>query len=208
MRLRLAVRDLLICSWPIDPVSIERVAPGVLAPAPVDGRHLVSVVAIRFGAGRLGRVPTPRFSQLNVRTYLEDEGQTAVLFLRSYVTPGALPGILFGAPFRTARIHLEPGLVRAPGLGVRIPYRLGGPADPGELGGHERGLVEAGGVRRFTVERGPAEWRAAEPEGEVHARVLLALGLDPTGPPSLLYAGDTSFVTSLPPRSSASRSRR
>ena len=174
----------------------------------MDGRHLASVVAIRFGAGHVGRLPMPPFTQLNVRTYVEDEGETAVLFLRSYVTPGGLPGILAGAPFRPARIRFEPGLVRAKGLGVRIPFRIGEATHPGELGGHERGLFEAAGLRRFDVERGPAQWRAAEPDGEIAVPVLHALGLDPTGSPSLLYTEDTSFATSLPPRSSASRSRR
>jgi hypothetical protein len=208
VRLRLAVRNLLLASWPVDPAAIERVAPGGLAPATVDGRHLASVVAIRFGPGRLGRIPAPPFAQLNVRTYVEDAGEPAVLFLRSYVTWPALAGILAGAPFRLARIRFEPGLLRAKGLGVRIPFRVGEPTDPGELGGHERGLFEAAGLRRFDVERGPAQWRAAQPEGAIEVPVLHALGLDPAGPPSLLYAADTSFVTSLPPRSSASRSRR
>jgi hypothetical protein len=208
VRLRLAVRDLVLCSWPVDPAAIERVAPAGLAPAMVGGRHLVSVVALRFGAGRLGRVPTPPFSQLNVRTYVEHDGEPTVLFLRAYATAGGLAGILFGAPFRHARIHVEPGLVRAPGLGLRIRFRLGEPTDPGELGGHERGLFEAGGLRRFDVERGPAEWRAAEPDGEIEARVLAALGVDPAGPPNLLYATGAAFVTSLPPSSSASRPRR
>jgi len=38
--------------------------------------------------------------------------------------------------------------------------------------------------------------------------VLAALGVDPAGPPNLLYATGASFVTSLPPSSSASRPRR
>ena len=57
-----------------------------LEPALVDGRHLVSIVGLRFGGGRLGRLPVPRFTQLNVRTYVEWEGRTAVFFLRSYAT--------------------------------------------------------------------------------------------------------------------------
>jgi len=208
VRLSLPVIRLLLASWPVDPAAIERLAPGGLAPATVDGRHLASVVAVRFGAGRLGRLPSPPFTQLNVRTYVEDDGEAAVLFLRSYVTWAALPGILAGAPFRFARIRFDPGLVRAKGLGVRIPFRVGGPADAGELGGHEHGLFEAAGLHRFDIERGPAEWRSAEPAGEIEAPVLHALGLDPTGPPSLLYTEGTSFVTSIPPSSSSSRSRR
>jgi len=208
VRLRLAVRHLLLCSWPVEPDAIARVAPDGLEPATVDGRHLASVVALRFGPGRLGRLPSLPFCQLNVRTYVEDESGPAVLFLRSYVTWGALPGILFGAPFRPARIRVEPGLVRAKALGVRISFALGDPADAGELGGHERGIFEAAGLRRFDIERRPAQWRAARPEAEIEAPILHALGLDPVGPPDLLYAADTSFVTSLPPRSSSSRSRR
>lgn len=192
----------------MDPEAIARVGPGGLRPATVDGRHLASVVAVRFGPGRLGRLPTPPFSQLNVRTYVEDDGETAVLFLRSYVTWGALPGILGGAPFRFARLRVEPGLVYAKGLGVRIPFRVGEPTDAGELGGHEHGIFEAAGLRRFDVERGAAQWRAARPEGAIEVPVLHALGLDPAGPPDLLYAAGTSFVTSLPPSSSSSRSRR
>lgn len=208
MRVSLRVRELVLASWPVDPAAVARVAPAGLAPAAVDGRHLASIVAVRFGPGRLGRLPTPPFSQLNVRTYVEDEGGAAVLFLRSYVTAAALPAVLLRAPFRPARISMDTGLVDAPGIGVHIPYRLGAATDPGELGGHEQGIVQAGRLRRFTIERSAAAWRSAEPDGEIRAPVLAELGLDPTGPPSLLYASDTSFVTSLPPSSSASRSRR
>ena len=57
VRLRLAVHDLVLASWPVDPTAIRRAVGAGLRPAAVDGRHLVSVVALRFGAGRLGRLP-------------------------------------------------------------------------------------------------------------------------------------------------------
>jgi hypothetical protein len=207
VRLRLSVHDLVLASWPVDPAAIGRaVGPG-LPPATVDGRHLVSVAALRFGAGRLGHLPAPPFSQLNVRTYVEYGGWTAVFFLRSYVTSGGLPGILFGAPFKPARISVGPDRVEAPAAGVSLAFRLTDPFVPGELGEHELGLYEAGGLREFAVERGPAEWSAAEPTAPARADVLVSLGLEPAGEPSIVYASGASFSTELPSRS-ASRSRR
>ena len=200
MRLRLSVRQLVVASWPVAPEAVRRAVPAGLEPAPVDGECLASVVAVRFAGGRLGRVPVPPFSQLNLRTYVKADGEPAVLFLRSYVTPGGLPGILLGAPFRAARIRVREGSVRAPAAGVSLAFRVGGEADPGELGRHELGLYEAAGLKRFRVERGPAEWRSAEPAGEPRADGLFALGLDVAGPPRIAVAGETWFETDVPPR--------
>lgn len=193
MRLRLSARRLVVASWPVAADAVRTVAPPGLEPAPVDGQCLASVVAIRFGGGRLGRLPVPPFSQLNLRTYVEAEGEAAVLFLRSYVTPGGLPGILLGAPFRPARVRVREDAVRAPAAGLDLRFRVGGERDPGELARHELGLYEAAGLKRFRVERGPAEWRSAEPIGEARADGLLALGLDVEGPPHIAVAGETWF---------------
>jgi len=207
VHLRLPVKDLLLTSWPVPPAEIGRAVGAGLRPARVDERHLVSVVALRFGAGRLGALPVPPFSQLNVRTYVEHEGRTAVFFLRSYVTAGGLGGILFGAPFKAARIRLARDRVEAPSAGVSLAFRLTGPTEPGELGRHEVGLYEAGGLREFTVERGPADWWTAEPTAPVRADVLLSLGFETAGEPTLVYASGASFATEVPSRA-ASRSRR
>jgi hypothetical protein len=102
---------------------------------------------------------------------------------------------------------VRPDAVRAPSVGVDLAFRLGGTAQPGELGGHETGLFEAGGLKTFRVERGPAEWRAAEPVEPVRADVLLALGFEVAGPPSVFYAAGASFSTEVPSRS-ASRAAR
>ena len=200
MRLRLSVRRLVVASWPVAADDVRAVAPPGLEPASVDGECLASVVAVRFGGGRLGRVPVPPFSQLNLRTYVEADGDPAVLFLRSYVTPGGLAGILLGAPFRPARVRVREDGVRAPAAGVSFAFRVGGETDPGELGRHELGLYEAAGLRRFRVERGPAEWRRAEPVGDARADALLALGFDVAGPPRIAIAGETWFETDVPPR--------
>jgi len=200
VRLRLSVRQLVAASWPVAPEAIARVAPAGLEPARVDGRFLASLVALRFGGGRLGGLPVPPFSQLNLRTYVEADGEPAVLFLRSYVTPGGLPGILLGAPFRAARIRVRDDSVRAPAAGVSLTFRLGAETDPGDLGRHELGLYEAAGLKRFRIERGPADWRSATPVGDQRADGLLALGFEVTGPPRIATAGETWFETDVPPR--------
>jgi hypothetical protein len=135
---------------------------------------------------------------------VEADGEPAVLFLRSYVTPGGLAGILLGAPFRpAARVRVREDAVRAPGAGIDLRFRPGGATDPGELGRHELGLYEAAGLRRFRVERGPAEWRSAEPVGGGRADGLLAVGLDVSGPPRIALAGETWFETDVPPSGGA-----
>ena len=174
--------------------------PPGLEPAPVDGRHLVTIAAMRWAGGRLGVLPLPPFSQLNVRVYVEHEGEGAVFFAALRVTLSGLGGALLGAPVRPATLRVRPGLVEAPGLGVRLAYEPGEPADPGELARHGLGLFEAAGVRAFRAVRGEASWRRAEATGPVRADPLLALGFDVEGPPELFCAERASFEVALPAR--------
>jgi hypothetical protein len=196
------VRDLLLASWETDAERVARALPGGLEPAAVDGRHLVTLAAFRWEGGRLGRVPVPPFTQLNVRVYVEWAGEPAVFFLTARVTPPGLGGALFGAPYRPARLRVRPGLVAAPGLGVSLSYepRDPDPAGPGALARHELGLFEAAGLRGFRIRRAPADWQEAEPTGAIRADPLLALGFELDRPPSLLCAARTSFEVELPPR--------
>jgi len=195
MRIRLDVENLLLATWETSREAVERVAPPGTEPAEVGGRHAVSVVSFRVGGGRAGRVPVLPFSQLNVRTYVTWKDEAAVLFLATRVTPGGLPGIVLGAPYRSARLRVRPGYVRAPGLGVDIRDSPGGPADPGELGRHELGLFQSAGLRGIRIRRGPAEWHSAEPAAPATAHVLLGFGFDPRGEPELVYTPKTSFET-------------
>jgi uncharacterized protein YqjF (DUF2071 family) len=200
VRLSLRVRDLLLASWEADPERIARTLPRGLEPAPVDGRHLVTIAALRYVGGRLGSLPVPPFSQLNVRAYVRHEGEPAVFFLMSRVTPAGMGGALLGAPYRPARLRFRPGTASAPGLGVTVAYRPAGPAGASPLTAHEVGLYEAAGLRAFRIRRGPAEWRLADPVGPVRADPLLALGFDVSARPELLYAERASFEAELPPR--------
>lgn len=194
MLLRHRVRDLVLASWEVDPARVAAVLPSGLTPAPVDGRHLVTVAAMRWERARLGGIPVPRFSQLNVRVYAEG----GVVFLAMRVTPAGMGGAFLGFPVRPARLRVRRGLVDAPGLGVRIAYEPREPAEPSELTAHDVGLVEAAGVRAFTVRRGEARWQQAEATGALRAEPLAALGFSVGGPPSLLYAERASFEAELP----------
>ena len=200
MRLRLEIRDLLLASWETDQESVGRALPPQLEPADVEGRFLVTAVCLRARGGRLGRLPIPPFSQLNVRTYCTLEGEPAVFFVRAHVTPLGMGGALLGAPYRPSLLRFRKGVVSAPGLGFSLRYELAGETKPGLLGRHELGIFEAAGLRAFRVQRGPASWRVAEPVGEVVCDVLLALGFDVHGEPELLYAPETSFETEVPAR--------
>jgi hypothetical protein len=196
VRLALQVEELLLASW-----HVERAALARLLPPPVSlDDDLVSIAALRFGGGRIGRLPVPPFSQLNVRTYVRYRGERAVFFVRSFVSLGALGGVVFGAPFRPARVRFRPGVVTASAAGFELPYQLLGPAEPGEVGRLELGLFENRGLRGFRVERGPARWTSAAATGPIRADVLVAIGLDPGGEPSLFHARGGLFETDVPPR--------
>ncbi|MEO8290964.1 MAG: DUF2071 domain-containing protein [Gaiellaceae bacterium] len=198
MRISFDVQDLLIASWETEREAVARVAPGGAEPSAVGGRYLVSIVSFRVRGGRVGRVPAPPFSQLNVRTYVTWTGEPAVLFLASRVTLGGLGGIVLGAPYRLARIRLRPGEARAPGLGLSLRYRTGGPADPGELGRHELGIFELSRVRSIRITRGEADWRSAQLVEPARADLLLAYGFAAAGEPDLLYSARASFQSGLP----------
>jgi hypothetical protein len=198
--LSLAVRDLLIASWETNEEAVARVLPSGLEPADIDGQHLVSIVTYRVENGRLGRLPVPRFSQLNVRVYTRHKDEPAVFFVSTRVTPFGMGGALFGAPYRPARLRFRRGRADAPGLGISIRYLTAGPGHPQALGGHELGIFEAAGVRAFRIRRGEALWEDAVPTEPARVELLLALGFDVRGDPALMYAERASFEAQLPPR--------
>jgi Uncharacterized conserved protein (COG2071) len=208
VRLTLDARDLVVASWPVDPEAVARAVYPGLEPARVGDEHLVSLVGIQFGGGRLDSIRVPSFAQLNARTYVRHEGEPAVFFLRSYVSLAGLGGVLFGAPFRAARIRIRPDRVECPGAGVSLHLRAGGPVEPGELAEHELGLFESAGLRAFRVRRGSADWRTAEPVGDWRADALLSFGFELPGPPRLCCASGAAFELELPPSKVVSRSRR
>jgi hypothetical protein len=198
--LRHGVRDLVLASWETDAERVARVLPAGLEPATVDGRHLVTIAALRWNGGRLGLLPVPHFSQVNVRVYARHRRETAVVFLALRVTPLGMGGALLGFPVRPLRARVREGSVEAKAFGVELRYERRGPAPPSELGSHEMGLFEAAGLRELRIRRGEASWERAEPVGPVRADPLRALGFEVATPPELLYAPHASFEAELPPR--------
>jgi hypothetical protein len=194
------VRDLVLASWATDVEHVARVLPAGLEPATVDGRHLVTIAALRWDGGRLGILPLPRFTQVNVRVYARHRGETAVVFLALRVGLLGMGGALLGFPVRPTRARVREGIVAAKGFGVELRYERRGPAAPSELGSHDLGLFESAGLRELRVRRGEATWERAEPLGPVRADPLLALGFSLADPPELLYAPRASFEVELPAR--------
>jgi Uncharacterized conserved protein (COG2071) len=198
--LRHRARDLVLASWETDAERVARILPAGLEPATVDGRHLVTIAALRWAGGRLGLLPVPRFTQVNVRVYARHQGGTAVVFLALRVTPLGMGGALLGFPVRPVRARVREGSVEAKGFGVELRYSRRGPADPTELASHELGLFEAAGLRELRIRRGEATWERAEPLVPVRAEPLQALGFSVADPPELLYAARASFEVELPPQ--------
>jgi Uncharacterized conserved protein (COG2071) len=196
VRLSLRIRDLLVASWRVERERARSLLPSGLEPAQVEDAHLVSLVAMRVEGGRLGALPVPPFSQLNLRTYVLYEGEPAVYFLFLRVTPPGLLGLALGAPYAPARISVQPGRVRAPGLGFSLSYRLGEVVDAGPIGLHEIGLFGGPRLRLVRISRTPAVWQSAAVEGEVRADPILHYGIGLDEPPHLVYAERAGFELS------------
>jgi hypothetical protein len=174
-------RDLVVVSWPIVREDAERLLPPGLEPSAVDGRYLISVVA-------LSQEGALRYGQLNIRTYVEHEGEQAVYFLVTRVTLPGLVGVLMGAPLAPSRITVERGSVEARGLGISLHYEVGDEADPGAIGGHSLGIYGRARLKTFRIRRGPTEWRRGELRAPVRADPLVVYGFPPDERADVLYA--------------------
>jgi uncharacterized protein DUF2071 len=171
VRVTFRTRDLAVVSWPIAREDAERLLPPTLEPAAVDGRYLISVVAIR----PKGRV---RYGQINIRTYVEHEGEQAVYFLVTRVTLPGLVGVLMGAPFAPSRISVARGSIEAPGLGISMRYEVGEEADPGPVGRHELGIYGRSRLKMIRIRREPAVWHRAALAAPVRVDPLMVYGFD------------------------------
>ena len=89
---------------------------------------------------------------------------------------------------------MQPGRLRAPGLGVEHPLS---PARPGRPRASSAATSSASSSRRtckaIRIQRGPAEWQSAELAAPATAQVLLGYGFSPVGEPQLVHTATTSF---------------
>lgn len=188
------MRDLLLVTWAVRPGALQRMAPDGVEIETVDGDGLLSLLAARTVRARAGSWPAPPHSELVVHTRVTVAGEPGLLVLSLRASAGGLAASLAGFPVRAARIRVREGLVRAPGIGVAIPYaRGGGPGripepPPGPTGRRRAVFFEAAGLRRLPVDHEAPAWERAEPAGPIRADAVLALGLDVGEPVSLLYS--------------------
>ena len=181
MQVSFRTRDLVVVSWPIMREDAERLLPPTLEPSAVEGRYLISLVALcQEGALRYG--------QLNIRTYVDHAGEQAVYFLVTRVTLPGLIGVLMGAPFAPSRITVKRGSVEARGLGVSLRYDVGDETDPGAIGGHTLGIYGRARLKTFRIRRSPTEWRKSELHAPVRVDPLVVYGFSPDEPAEGLYA--------------------
>jgi hypothetical protein len=182
VRVSFRTRDLVVVSWPIAREDAVRLLPADLEPVTVDGRYLVSVVAMRH-EGAL------RYGQLNIRTYVRHDGEEAVYFLVTRVTAPGLVGVLMGAPFAPSRIAVARGTIEAPGLGVSLRYHVGGETDPGSIGRHELGIYGRSRLKAIRIRREPAVWQRGGLEVPVRVDPLVVYGLETGVEAEVLYTG-------------------
>jgi hypothetical protein len=181
VRVSFRTRDLAVVSWPIAREDATRLLPPGLEPETVEGRYLVSVVAMRH-EGAL------RYAQLNIRTYIRHEGEEAVYFLATRVTVPGLVGVVMGAPFAPSRIAVGRGTIEASGLGVSLRYHVGDETDPGPIGRHELGIYGRSTLKAIRIRREPAVWRRGRLERPIRADPLVVYRLEPDDEAQVLYA--------------------
>jgi uncharacterized protein YqjF (DUF2071 family) len=205
MELTLAVENLLVASWEVEPELVRRSLPSSLEPALTEpGQALVSLAAFTNRDVRLGARRCPSFAQVNVRTYVQRDGASGLFLYSLRTTPGGLGGALFGVPLRPARINVRPDAVEAPGLGVRLRHRRLREAAPvPRVGAEPLGTTQtifllSAGLRRIRCEHEPFVWEAVELGPQPRFDPLLALGFDVGEPASTLYAERTRFRLELP----------
>ena len=205
----LALRDLMLATWKVDPEQIAHTLPDGFDPIAHDGVGFVSVVGFCARGVWAGRLPAPGYSGISVRTYVTDrEGAPAIFLLQSRVTLPGMSGLLLGAPVRPTLIGVRRGSVSAVGVGVGVRYSVPAgdsgssqmpPLDP-PMGDFNVVYWKAAGVRRLETAHQPITWQSAVIGDSWRFDPVLALGFDAKEPQWLHYAERVVFDLALPPR--------
>lgn len=205
------LRDLTMATWDVGLGQVKRAVPAAFEPLAVDGRGLVSIVGFCARNVKVGALPGPPYSGVNLRTYVRDrEGVPAIFILQSRVTPLGMGALLLGLPVRATMIAARPGSLVARGMGVSFRYEISSeatalpPLDP-PIGALELAYWKAAGIRRLRTAHAPIEWRGATATEASTLDPVLAHGFDAKQPPWLHYAKQAEFELMLPPRRIARR---
>ena len=169
MQLRQPIRDLLLATWEVDARSGRRAFPAGFEPIVADGRALVSVACFRNRLARLGPLPVPPYTEIDVRTFVvARDGAPAGLRPRLPRPAGRARG---EAVRRACAGRPDPRLPRqvsAPGLGVSARYAVGGApswARAGRARAARRRVLAEGrrALRRMDGGYRGIAWQDAEP---------------------------------------------
>lgn len=111
--LRLVGEDVLFVHWPVAPATLDSIIPDPLTVETYDDHAWVTVLAHEVTEATLDAVPVsplPAFGEVDLRTYVQFDGDSGVLFL-SCNTGQALNTLLgertFGLPHRRADVSFD-----------------------------------------------------------------------------------------------------
>lgn len=188
--MRMVWRDAVFLSWRVHPDEVARRLPSGLQPDLLDEAAWVSVVAFQMDRKRiLGglRVWRNRFTELNVRTYVQAGGVAGIRFL-SMDTPSravTAVGRAMGLPYRLARLGMSDlRYWDEPRGQEQLAFRVlpGRQRDPTPVDRFllERYVAFAGaGRRRLHVHHAPWPVHEAEVEGFAHGFLGKMVGFRP-----------------------------
>ena len=195
-----------MATWQTGLGQVKRSLPAGFEPLALDGQGLVSVVGFCAREVKLGVVPAPPYSGINLRTYVRDrDGTPAIFILQSRVTPPGMGALLLGLPVRATAITARAGSLVARGMGISFRYELGRadaelpPLEPA-IGELEVAYWKAAGIRRLSTRHAPVSWRGATPTEPSTLDPVLAHGFDVQQPRWLHYAERVEFELTLPPQ--------
>ena len=121
------LRDLTMATWQTGLGQVKRSLPAGFEAT--GARRSGACLGGRFCARevKLGVVPAPPYSGINLRTYVRDrDGTPAIFILQSRVTPPGMGALLLGLPVRATAITARAGLARgARWHGISFRYELG-----------------------------------------------------------------------------------
>ena len=195
-----------MATWDTGLGQVKRSLPAGFEPLALDGRGLVSLVGFRAREVKLGAIPAPPYSGINLRTYVRDrDGRPAVFILQSRVTPTGMGALLLGLPVRATMISARQGSLVARGMGISFHYELTEsevelPALEPAIGELELAYWKAAGIRRLSTRHAPVSWREAAATQPSTLDPVLAHGFDVKQPRWLHYAERAEFELTLPPR--------